>query len=79
MKKTLIIVLIAFLGFQLLTVKGSELIIPNEAIRLRVLANSNSQEDQELKLKVRDDLQLYMYEPMRLCSAPFFVSFEPVT
>lgn len=65
MKKTLIIVLIAFLGFQFLNVKGSELIIPNEAIRLRVLANSNSQEDQELKLKVRDDLQLYMYELLK--------------
>jgi stage II sporulation protein R len=31
-----------------------ELIIPNEAIRLRILANSDSDEDQNLKRKVRD-------------------------
>ncbi|KKI89681.1 stage II sporulation protein R [Bacillus sp. SA1-12] len=29
-------------------------VIPDEAIRLRILANSNSDEDQELKRKVRD-------------------------
>ncbi len=29
-------------------------VIPDEAIRLRILANSNSEEDQELKRKVRD-------------------------
>jgi stage II sporulation protein R len=28
--------------------------IPNEAIRLRILANSDSEEDQALKRKVRD-------------------------
>ena len=31
-----------------------ETIIPNEAIRLRILANSDSESDQELKRKVRD-------------------------
>ncbi|WP_062351524.1 stage II sporulation protein R [Bacillus kwashiorkori] len=29
-------------------------VIPNEAIRLRILANSNSEQDQEIKRKVRD-------------------------
>lgn len=65
MKKTIIIILLAMLGFYFLSMKGSALIIPNEAIRLRVLANSNSKEDQELKLKVRDELQLYMYELLK--------------
>lgn len=65
MKKTIIIILLAMLGFHFLSMKGSALIIPNEAIRLRVLANSNSKEDQELKLKVRDELQLYMYELLK--------------
>ena len=65
MKKTIIIILLAMLGFYFLNMKGSALIIPNEAIRLRVLANSNSKEDQELKLKVRDELQLYMYELLK--------------
>jgi stage II sporulation protein R len=31
-----------------------EIVIPNEAIRLRILANSDSKEDQALKRKVRD-------------------------
>ena len=65
MKKTIIIILLAMLGFHFLSMKGSALIIPNEAIRLRVLANSNYKEDQELKLKVRDELQLYMYELLK--------------
>lgn len=65
MKKTIIIILLAMLGFYFLSMKESALIIPNEAIRLRVLANSNSKEDQELKLKVRDELQLYMYELLK--------------
>jgi len=33
---------------------NSEVIIPNDAIRLRILANSDKEEDQELKRKVRD-------------------------
>lgn len=65
MKKTIIIILLAILGFHFLSMKGSALIIPDEAIRLRVLANSNSKDDQELKLKVRDELQLYMYELLK--------------
>jgi len=35
---------------------NSEVIIPNDAIRLRILANSDKEEDQELKRKVRDDV-----------------------
>jgi len=33
---------------------GDVLVIPNEAIRLRILANSNSEKDQEIKRVVRD-------------------------
>ncbi|MFK2825624.1 stage II sporulation protein R [Bacillus sp. B190/17] len=32
------------------------IVIPKEAIRLRILANSDSTEDQELKRKIRDDV-----------------------
>jgi stage II sporulation protein R len=35
-----------------------EVIIPNEAIRLRILANSDSESDQQLKRKVRDAVNL---------------------
>ncbi|QFT90945.1 Stage II sporulation protein R [Bacillus sp. THAF10] len=35
-------------------VKNGAMVIPDEAIRLRILANSDSEEDQELKRKIRD-------------------------
>ncbi|MBM7618661.1 stage II sporulation protein R [Bacillus tianshenii] len=37
-----------------LEVKNGAMVIPDEAIRLRILANSDSEEDQELKRKIRD-------------------------
>ncbi|MGM0837139.1 MAG: stage II sporulation protein R [Bacillota bacterium] len=37
-----------------LEVKNGAMVIPDEAIRLRILANSDSDEDQELKRKIRD-------------------------
>ena len=33
-------------------------IIPEDAIRIRVIANSNSEYDQEIKLKVKEELLL---------------------
>lgn len=36
------------------TMADNQLVIPNEAIRLRILANSDRESDQELKRKVRD-------------------------
>ena len=37
-------------------------IIPASAIRIRVLANSNLPQDQELKLKVKNNLEPYLYK-----------------
>lgn len=39
--------------------------IPDEAIRIRVIANSNSIYDQEMKLKVSDNLQTEMYDLLK--------------
>ncbi len=36
-------------------------LIPNDAIRLRVIANSNSLNDQKIKTKVKDELQKDIY------------------
>ncbi len=44
----------------MLNTKAEEVIIPDEAIRFRVIANSNSVSDQNIKLKVRDNLQKQM-------------------
>lgn len=40
-------------------------IIPDEAIRLRILANSNSKYDQEIKEKVKKELQIDMYSLLK--------------
>lgn len=57
MKKVISIIIITFIILSILEGKTETLIIPNEAIRFRVIANSNSKNDQELKLEVRDALQ----------------------
>lgn len=35
--------------------------IPEEAIRLRILANSNTEEDQQLKYDIRDEVNEFLY------------------
>ena len=40
-------------------------IIPDEAIRIRVIANSNSEYDQEIKLKVKNTLEYNMYNLLK--------------
>ena len=37
-------------------------VIPANAIRIRILANSNRVEDQELKKEVKDNLEPYLYQ-----------------
>lgn len=46
-------------------IKASSNIIPDEAIRLRVIANSNSQYDQNIKLKVKDQIQIDLYNLLK--------------
>lgn len=41
--------------------KTTASIIPDEAIRFRVIPNSNSEEDQAIKLKVKNQLQQELY------------------
>ncbi|SFJ65989.1 MULTISPECIES: stage II sporulation protein R [unclassified Bacillus (in: firmicutes)] len=48
--------MIAYFGYMKVDAK-EPVVIPKEAIRLRILANSDSKEDQELKRKVRDEVK----------------------
>ena len=57
MKKFLIILTILTSICVFKDLKSEKVIIPKESIRFRVIANSNSKEDQELKLKVKNNLQ----------------------
>ncbi len=64
MKKILIgIIIIILATFQ--EVSLSNKIIPDEAIRLRVLANSNSKYDQTIKEKVKTELQTDVYTALK--------------
>ncbi|MBE6153363.1 MAG: stage II sporulation protein R [Firmicutes bacterium] len=66
MKKILIIISI-ILAFTLITqnVKAEDVMIPNEAIRFRVLANSNSVYDQQVKMDVAMSVQDEIYEILK--------------
>ncbi len=57
MKKLLPLLAIMIAFFSFINLKEEELVIPEEAIRLRVIANSNTVEDQNIKRKVRDNIQ----------------------
>lgn len=63
MKKVIIIVAL-FVSIFYMSNKETEVIIPKEAIRFRVIANSNSSIDQQNKLIVRDNIQKQMTEDL---------------
>lgn len=66
MKNTLITLGIIILVYILIGVKAEELIeIPEEAIRIRIIANSNSKYDQEKKQELREKVQLYMQDLLK--------------
>lgn len=63
--KRILIVIIIILIFGLIPTKASDIIIPKEAIRLRVIPNSNSKKDQEIKLKVKAELEKITYNLLK--------------
>lgn len=61
MKKTILIIIIIFSIYYVIGIKANEVLqIPDEAIRFRVIANSNTEYDQQIKYRVRDELQTFM-------------------
>jgi stage II sporulation protein R len=64
MKKIIPIVLIIVILLSKNNVDG-KILIPEESIRLRVLANSNSVYDQQIKSKVKNNLQYQMYNLLK--------------
>ena len=56
MKK--IIIVLFFCTLIMLISKGEEVyIIPDNAIRLRVIANSNTFEDQKIKMEIKNNIE----------------------
>lgn len=64
MKKIIIGIIGVLALISLLEKKEESLIIPEEAIRFRVIASSDSTEDQSIKNFVRDRIQKQMYEDL---------------
>lgn len=61
MKKTIITLSLIVLSYMVIGVKAEELIeIPNESIRVRIIANSNSEYDQKMKQEIKTEVQMYM-------------------
>ena len=57
MKKILIIISILMIVFLVFDSKKDYYVIPDESIRFRIIANSNSTNDQYIKIKVKDVLE----------------------
>lgn len=58
-----IIVIIVYVAISNIVVAND--LIPDEAIRIRVIANSNSDYDQEIKMEVKDLLESDMYNILK--------------
>lgn len=66
MKKTLLVLFLIFFAYMLIgNVCASNDLIPDEAIRIRVIANSNSEDDQKIKIRVKEILEQKMYEMLK--------------
>ncbi len=65
MKKTILLLGMIFGIYVLIGYKFSEIEIPNEALRIRILANSNSEYDQKIKNNVKVEIQDYVYDLLK--------------
>ncbi len=66
MKKTVFLIL--FIGIFYVFISDAlaqKLLIPDDAIRIRIIPNSNSAFDQDIKMKVKDKLEITMYDLLK--------------
>lgn len=60
-KKIILLVIVVLIMYFISNNNVGAIKIPDEAIRIRVVANSNSEYDQKMKLKVSDNIQKEVY------------------
>ncbi len=65
MKKTIILILSIISIYIFIGYKFSDIEIPEEALRIRILANSNSDYDQSIKNNVKEEIQDYVYNLLK--------------
>ena len=64
MKKVIVLILIGITLFSL-TKRSDEVLIPDEAIRFRVIANSDTNLDQNIKKLVKTDVEKEIFDDIR--------------
>ena len=66
MKKTIIMLIGIIVTYMVIgNVIAKNNIIPDDAIRIRVIANSNSEYDQQIKTKVKNQVEYDMYNLLK--------------
>lgn len=65
MKKVLVVVGILMIYLIIGQVSVKTNLIPKEAIRIRVIANSDDSKDQEIKLEIKEDLENYYFDLLK--------------
>lgn len=63
--KTIILVIIAFIITILVKNKQNNIVIPKESIRIRIIANTNSEVDIQEKLKVKKSVEKELYSLLK--------------
>ena len=63
--KNIIIAFIIIIGFYIAIGSVSSLTIPEDALRIRVIANSNSEYDQLIKNQVKENIQMKLYNLLK--------------
>lgn len=63
--KKLILVIFLIILFYVCIGQVSSFVIPEDALRIRVIANSNSEYDQEIKKIIKESIQFKMYELLK--------------
>ena len=66
MKKTLLMLILIIITYVVIgNVVAKNNLIPNDAIRIRIIANSNSDYDQNIKVKVKEQVEYDMYNILK--------------
>lgn len=63
--KNVILTIVAIIAFYMMIGHVSSLVIPEDALRIRVIANSNSEYDQMIKNKVKENIQYKLYNLLK--------------
>lgn len=59
--KKIIVILFLLVSISIIVNEKENILIPKDAIRFRIIANSNSLEDQELKLTIKNDVEKELF------------------